>query len=131
MQATTITAEQIEDLWTGHITSIDRGDEHNAIRREDLAALVENGDIDTTDDGTPQDHEWQTLAEALSFESDDSPRERALLAVEDAAARLANAEGERNAAIRKALNAGAAVISIAGAAGLSRARVYQIRDGRR
>ncbi|MEU0393795.1 hypothetical protein ABZ208_13630 [Streptomyces sp. NPDC006208] len=126
-----ITAEQIEDLYHGHTSTIDRGDDYNVLRREDVAALVENGDIDTDDDGVPLDHEWQTLAEALSFQSDDSPRERALIAVEDAAARLARAEGERNETIRKALDAGAAVISIANAAGLSRARIYQIRDGRR
>ena len=128
---TAITAEQIEDLFHGHITSIDRGDKYPVTKRADVVALVENSDIDTDDNGTPLDYEWETLAAALTEAPDDDPRERALLAVEDAAARLANAEGERNAAIRKALDAGAAVISIAGAAGLSRARIYQIRDGRR
>lgn len=125
-----ITANEIEDLWN-HGGTLDRGDDYNPLTREDVAALVENGEIDTDDDGVPLNHEWQTLAEALSFESHDSPRERALIAVEDAAARLARAEGERNEAIRKALKANAAVMSIASAAGLSRARIYQIRDGRR
>jgi predicted GIY-YIG superfamily endonuclease len=41
------------------------------------------------------------------------------------------ADSEFNASIRKALRSGASAISISHAAGLSRARVYQIRDGRR
>lgn len=48
-----------------------------------------------------------------------------------AASRIGQAEEARDEAIRKALAAGHSVIAIANAAGLSRARIYQIRDGRR
>jgi hypothetical protein len=48
-----------------------------------------------------------------------------------AASRIGQAEEARDEAIRKALAAGHSVISIAEAANLSRARIYQIRDGRR
>lgn len=48
-----------------------------------------------------------------------------------AASRIGQAEEARDEAIRMALNAGHSVISIAKAANLSRARIYQIRDGRR
>lgn len=125
-----ITADQVRNLWHNGGT-IDRGDEYDVLRQADVFALVENGDVDTEDDGTPTEEMWQVLADALSFADTDHPRERALIAIEDAAARLANAEGERDDAIRKALTEGASVIAIASAAGLSRARIYQIRDRRR
>lgn len=48
-----------------------------------------------------------------------------------ASSRIGQAEEARDQAIRDALAAGHSVISIAEAAGLSRARIYQIRDGRR
>ncbi|MFF8910595.1 hypothetical protein [Streptomyces olivaceoviridis] len=48
-----------------------------------------------------------------------------------AAGRIGQAEEARDEAIRKALAAGHSVIAIANAANLSRARIYQIRDGRR
>jgi hypothetical protein len=48
-----------------------------------------------------------------------------------AASRIGQAEKARDEAIRAALDAGHSVISIAKAAGLSRERIYQIRDGRR
>ena len=48
-----------------------------------------------------------------------------------AASRIGQAEEARDKAIRKALDAGHAVIPVAKAADLSRARIYQIRDGRR
>ncbi|MFH9574240.1 hypothetical protein ACH4MG_27330 [Streptomyces sp. NPDC017454] len=48
-----------------------------------------------------------------------------------AASRIGQAEEARDEAIRKALAAGHSVIAIANAANLSRARIYQIRDGRR
>ncbi|MFH8581705.1 hypothetical protein [Streptomyces zaomyceticus] len=126
-----ITTDQIQDLFHGRISEVDRGDEYDVIKSADVIALVDNCDIDTDDDGTPLDDQWEILAEALSDAPTDSPRERALTAVEDAAQGLRNAENERDAAIREAIKAGASVISIAAAADLSRARIYQIRDGRR
>lgn len=48
-----------------------------------------------------------------------------------AASRIGQAEEARDQAIRDALAAGHSVVSIASAADLSRARIYQIRDGRR
>lgn len=48
-----------------------------------------------------------------------------------AASRIGQAEEARDQAIRDALAAGHSVIAIANAASLSRARIYQIRDGRR
>ncbi|MFI0929693.1 hypothetical protein ACH4TP_38080 [Streptomyces sp. NPDC021012] len=126
-----ITTEQIQDLFHGRINEVDRGDEYDVIKSADVIALVDNCDIDTDDDGTPLDDQWEVLAEALSNAPTDSPRERALEAVEDAVRQLDNAEAARDAAIRDAIEAGASVISIAAAASLSRARIYQIRDGRR
>jgi hypothetical protein len=126
-----ITTEQIQDLWHGHTTRLDRGDAYPVITRADVAALIEGGDIDTDDDGVPLDTEWAVLAEALNDADNDAPRERALTEIEDAVRRLTQAEEDRNELIVAAINAGASVISIANAAGLTRARIYQIRDGRR
>ncbi|MFE7547051.1 hypothetical protein [Streptomyces gardneri] len=126
-----VTIEQIQDLFHGHINELDRGDEYDVIKREDVLALVDNGDLDVDEDGTPLDDMWEVLADSLNDAPTDGPRERALTAVEDAVRGLRHAEDERDAAIRNAIKAGASVISIAAAADLSRARIYQIRDGRR
>lgn len=126
-----ITADQIQDLFHGHTRQINRGDNYDVINRTDVLALVNNCDIDVDDDGTPLDDQWEILADALSDAPTDGPRERALTAVEDAARALKSAEQDRDEAIRAAITAGASVISIAAAADLSRARIYQIRDGRR
>jgi hypothetical protein len=126
-----LSIEQIQDLFHGRTNEVDRGDEYDVIKREDVLALVDNCDIDTDDDGTPLDDQWEILAEALSDAPTDSPRERALINVEAAAQGLNKAVEERDAAIRDALKVGASVISIAERADLSRARIYQIRDGRR
>lgn len=126
-----ITIEQIQDLFHGVTNEVDRGDEYDVIKRDDVLALVDNCDIDTDDDGTPLNDQWEILAEALSTAPTDGPRDRALVNVEATANALDHAERERDEAIRAAIKAGASVISIAAAAGLSRARIYQIRDGRR
>jgi hypothetical protein len=44
---------------------------------------------------------------------------------------IANLGSERDVLIKQALAAGVSVIELAGLTGLSRARIYQIRDGRR
>lgn len=126
-----ITIDQVQDLFHGHITRIDRGDEYDVITREDVLALVDNGDLDLDDDGTPTGDSWEILADALSQAPTDGPRERALAAVEEAVRNLRDAETDRDKKIRSAIAVGAAVTSIAAAADLSRARIYQIRDGRR
>lgn len=54
-----------------------------------------------------------------------------LASVAVAASRIGRAEEARDDAIRDALAAGHSVIAVAGQANLSRARIYQIRDGRR
>jgi hypothetical protein len=129
--AMNLTIDQIQDLFHGRINEVDRGDDYDVIKREDVLALVDNSDIDVDDDGNPLEDQWEILAEALSDAPTDSPRERALIDVEATANALGHAEKARDEAIRAAIKAGASVISIANAAGLSRARIYQIRDGRR
>lgn len=76
--------------------------------------------------GGYQDSLWRTTEPLPVRPADDE-----LSSVTIAASRIGQAEDARDAAIRDALDAGHSVISIANAAGLSRARIYQIRDGRR
>lgn len=52
-------------------------------------------------------------------------------AVEEARDMLKHAESERDKAIRAALDSGCEVKDIVPVTGVSRARIYQIRDGRR
>jgi hypothetical protein len=51
--------------------------------------------------------------------------------VQDVSAALASATAARDEAIRRALDAGLTVAEVAAASGLSRERVYQVRDRRR
>jgi hypothetical protein len=126
MNATT-TAEQIEDLFNhGGSIELASGD---TLTRDQLVQFVEACDIDTDEDGTPLDSQWQILADVLGAPDPSNVGE--LVAVTAAANRITTAEQDRDTAIRAALAAGHSVISIANAAGLSRARIYQIRDGRR
>lgn len=57
--------------------------------------------------------------------------EAAAGAVREARGALAEAERRRDEAIRTALEQGVPVTQIASATGLTRMRVYQVRDGRR
>ncbi|MEU4154715.1 hypothetical protein [Streptomyces antimycoticus] len=244
---TAITAEQIEDLFHGRVSSIDLANDQQ-LTRDELIAYIGACDIDTDDDGTPLDDQWQILADVLGAPDpsntselvdvvatanalsqtalspfvatvydhhdavsimvrdltaeaaldqdpetmlDTAPyttfgdlgeypgglthpavkraaldwlhrngwetiadRDRIIAGYADslwrvteplpvrpatddlsriavAASRIGQAEEARDEAIRKALAAGHSVIAIANAAGLSRARIYQIRDGRR
>lgn len=49
----------------------------------------------------------------------------------DHEAALQTLEGERDTLIRQALAEGTSVVDLAASAGLTRSRIYQIRDGRR
>ncbi|HCA87532.1 MAG TPA: hypothetical protein DEQ61_19930 [Streptomyces sp.] len=123
----TITAETIEDLYThGGTIQLHDGEDFT---RDDLAQYIGSCDIDTDDSGTPLDSQWQILADILGAPDPSNVTE--LVAVVTAANQLKTAEAQRDTAIRAAVAAGYPVISIARAADLSRARVYQIRDRRR
>lgn len=123
----TITAEQIESLYNdGGQLELPNGD---TLTRDELVQYVGACDIDTDDDGTPLDDQWQILADVLG--APDPANVSELVDVTAAASRIGKAEAARDKAIRRALDAGHSVIAVANAAGLSRARIYQIRDGRR
>lgn len=72
--------------------------------------------------------EWQPT-EALPVRPTAPADDLSRIAI--AVSRIGQAEEARDRAIHEALAAGHSVIAIANAAGLSRARIYQIRDGRR
>ena len=91
-----------------------------------------------------RDHGWETVADRdriIAGYADSlwrvneplpvRPASDDLSRIAVAASRIGQAEEARDEAIRKALSAGHSVIAIANAANLSRARIYQIRDGRR
>lgn len=122
-----ITAETIEDLYT-HGGSLELAD-GEALTRDQLTQYIDNCDIDTDADGTPLDSQWQILADVLGAPDPSNTSE--LTDVTVAANQLKLAEAKRDEAIRAAIEAGHSVIGIANCAGLSRARIYQIRDGRR
>lgn len=126
-----VTAQQIKNLWTNGGT-IDRGDDYSPVSLADFEGL----DFDTDDDGTPTEESWQVLADQLNSElpgAHPGPTARGDLLDEIAAAAAAITEEEqrRDQLIRQAIKDRIAVTVIAEAAELSRARVYQIRDGRR
>lgn len=131
-----ITADQVRNLWNNG-GRIDRGDDHAPITQDDLSALIDA--VDTDDHGDPLDTEWEILADQLNGNEPGEPtsgqQHHLLAAVEDAAAATRDAAKDRtedrDERIRSAIAAGVPVITIAKRAGLSRARVYQIRDGRR
>ncbi|MFE1272056.1 hypothetical protein [Streptomyces sp. NPDC058758] len=123
-----ITAEQIEDLFHNRGSSLELAD-GDTFTRDDLVTYIDACDIDTDDDGTPLDDQWQLLADVLGAPDPSNTNE--LANVTATAHQLKLAEQKRDDAIRAAINAGHSVIGIANAAGLSRARIYQIRDGRR
>ncbi|MFE2324571.1 hypothetical protein ACFXD5_11750 [Streptomyces sp. NPDC059385] len=122
-----ITAETIEDLYNhgGTITLADG----EALTRDQLIQYIDNCDIDTDADGTPLDSQWQILADILG--APDPTNVGELTTIIAAAHRIEAAEKDRDEAIRRAVTAGHQVTAIARAANLSRARIYQIRDGRR
>ncbi|MFE7237158.1 hypothetical protein [Streptomyces sp. NPDC057580] len=126
----TVTVDQLKTLWH-HGGTINRGDDYSPITQDDLAAL----DIDTDDNGYPLDNQWQVLADQFNGETAgevySSAQHNVLEAIEDSVKTIRDAETARDDLIRQAITEGVPVITIAERASLSRARIYQIRDGRR
>jgi len=130
----TITAEQVRALWMdpNPAARIDRGDDYEIVTQDDLGALA--SELDTDDDGVPLDDQWQVLADQLNTarpgEASSSAGEQTLQHLRDARAKRESADAEFYAAIRDAMVAKRApVTAMAKAAGYSRARMYQIKDG--
>ena len=123
-----ITAEQIENLFDSRGSQIElpNGD---TLTHDDLVQYIDACDIDTDDNGRPLDDQWQILADVLGAPDPSNMTELVDVAV--AANRIGQAEEARDNAIRTALAAGHSAIAVAEQANLSRARIYQIRDGRR
>ena len=139
---TTVTPDQVRTLWNT-CTPIDRGEDLAPVTRDDLTALMA-GDVDTDENGTPTDEMWEVLADQLNDTADqlDDPQERALdhlretMAARDAeheraAAIIAAADGEIRADVLACIDAHIPVPTIGEVLGVTRARIYQIRDGRR
>ncbi|WP_239404680.1 hypothetical protein [Frankia sp. Cj3] len=142
MTTTTVTPDQLRTLWTGPaVGRIDRGPDLPPVTQDDLATLASG--VNTDHDGLPLPDQWEVLADHLNGakagSTDGSWRqEEALEEVEKAtraarqAARSLDREAQhQHAAIRTAVACGVPVSRAAQAAGLTAARVYQIRDGRR
>lgn len=122
-----ITAEHIEDLFdNGGQLELPNGD---TLTHDALVQYIDACDIDTDDNDRPADDQWQILADILGAPDPSNVSE--LVEVTAAANRITKAEQDRDDKIRAAIAAGHPVIAIADAADLSRARIYQIRDGRR
>ena len=136
----TVTTEQIRALWDDPNPNavIDRGDHFTPVTKDDLGALA--SELDTDDEGYPLDDQWELLAAQLNGEAPDEPTSTVgqdlLDEIRDARIERdrikAEADEKFNALIRAAVvSKKASVIAIAEAADMSRARIYQIRDGRR
>ncbi|MGW1119245.1 hypothetical protein ACWD5B_19390 [Streptomyces tanashiensis] len=122
-----ITAEQVQEAFE-NMRDLDLPDGTHMTYPE-LIRYIDECDIDQDEDGTPLPDQWQMLADVLGAPDPSNVTE--LVEITAAVNRMAAAEQERDEKIRAAIAAGYPVISIAGHAGLSRARIYQIRDGRR
>ncbi|MFE4397919.1 MULTISPECIES: hypothetical protein [Streptomycetaceae] len=139
----TITAEQVRELWEAADPAavIDRGEDLAPVTKEDLAVLADQ--VDTDDEGRPLPDQWEVLADQLSAGAESElptgPAADVLQAVEDARRNRdrvkAAADDEFNRLIRSAMlnrkDTKVRVKDLEKAADLSRARLYQIRDGRR
>ncbi|MFJ3699557.1 hypothetical protein ACIPW9_36445 [Streptomyces sp. NPDC090052] len=122
-----ITADQIEDLFTsGGTIDLPNGE---TLDRDELRTYIDATDIDTDDNGTPLDSQWQMLADILGAPDPSNVSE--LVEITAAANRIIAAEQARDEKIRAALTAGHSAIAVGHAANLSRGRIYQIRDRRR
>lgn len=138
----TITADQIRTLYrTG--AEIDRGEDYPPVTSDDIQALL-TGDVDTDEDGTPTEQMWEVLADHLNATADelDHPQQANLghladeMAARDqlhaqAAQMIAQGDDRVRRAVIACINARVPVPTIAATLGVTRARVYQIRDGRR
>lgn len=138
-----VTVQQIRELWNDRNpdATIDRGDDYQAVTKDDLGALA--NEIDTDDAGYPiDDDEWQTLADQLNSETPGAPTDtkgQVLLQkinlqrtqCDRIHADAKHADNELASTIRAAIENEVPVTGIAAAARLSRERIYQIRDNRR
>ena len=111
---------------------------------EDFCEECPSRITDTDENGTPTDEMWEVLADQLNDTAGqlDDPQERALdhlretMAARDAeheraAAIIAAADGEIRADVLACIDAHIPVPTIGEVLGVTRARIYQIRDGRR
>ena len=131
-----VTAAALRDLWDNPDPDavIDRGDDYAPVTKGALGALASG--IDTDDEGYPLDDQWELLADQLTGDVPGEPTDSAGQDIlqEITSARLARdqAEDQFGELLRSAMAARRApVTAMAQAAGLSRERLYQIRDGRR
>ncbi|MFE1413472.1 hypothetical protein ACFW6F_22140 [Streptomyces sp. NPDC058746] len=117
---------------------IERGNDFEPVTKDDLGALASA--LDTDDEGYPLDDQRQVLADQLNNAAPGVPASTSgddlLQEIRDARAERdrvkAEADDQFNAVIRAAVaSKKAPVTAIADSAGMSRARIYQIRDGRR
>ena len=131
-----VTVNQIQALWADPSAVIDRGEDAEPVTQDDLSVL----DVDTDDDGMPLADQWQIMADQINSNVPGEPSSTAgqlvLQEIADARAHRdrvkEQADEEFNSLIRAAVvGRRASVIDIALAAGVTRARIYQIRDGRR
>ncbi len=153
-----VTVDQLKTLWSrGGV--IERGDDYAPVAREDILALIDGGGVDCDDAGIPLESEWAVIAEQFAAdqpgEPTGGPQHGALQAIAEAARAVTldaiertcdpvGCEGERpqdlargavddgvRQAVLTALERRTPVTAIANALRITRARVYQIRDGRR
>lgn len=141
-----VTADQIHALWVHpNITAtIERGEDLAPISKEDLVALVssdDEGDL-LTEDGALTDQGATVLADYFTTtppgDQLDGPRHSALTHLEHAAeardqarTHLADAEDDLTTAVRDCFTAHVPMRAMEQALGLTRQRVYQLRDGHR
>ncbi|MFD7109125.1 hypothetical protein ACFWAF_02910 [Streptomyces microflavus] len=122
-----ITAEQVKEAYQS-MGSLPMQD-GTEMSYPELVRYIDECDVDQDENGDPLNDQWQMLADVLG--APDLSDVNELVEITAAVNRLAAAEQDRDDKIRAAVAAGHPVIAIAGHARLSRARIYQIRDGRR
>lgn len=95
-----------------------------------LANLIPVGDIDIDSDVSAEHAD----AVRAAFKAADLPTQATVLddlaETRDKIEALTQLQIERTRLVRKAIDTGARVVDITAASGLTRARIYQIRDGR-
>ncbi|MFF4699897.1 helix-turn-helix domain-containing protein [Streptomyces chattanoogensis] len=152
--STTVTVDQLKALWNGKAPGgvLERGDDYAPVAREDIIALIDGGCVDCDEDGNPLEDDWVVIADQVASDQPGEPtgeaQREALQAITDAVLAAIDsasyetgrerpqdlAKGTVDEGIRQAVLAALArrtpVTAIARALGVTRARVYEIRDGR-